>query len=57
MVTLFVVTAFLAPSVLIVSACMLSSRLSQEEEFVEYYETSNSNRNRDMDLVSAHSRS
>ena len=54
MVTLFVVTAFLAPSVLIVSACMLSSRLSQEEEFVERYETNNS---RNIDLVSAPSRS
>jgi hypothetical protein len=40
--------------VLIVSACMLSSRLSQEEEFVEHYETSSS---RDIKLVSAHSRS
>jgi hypothetical protein len=32
MITLIVVTAFLAPSVLVVSACMLSSRLTQAEE-------------------------
>ncbi len=39
MVTLLIVTALLAPSVLVVSACMLSSRISQREELVEYYET------------------
>ncbi|MFO7538770.1 MAG: hypothetical protein R6X32_12040 [Chloroflexota bacterium] len=39
MITLIVFTAFVAPSVLVVSACMRSSRLSQaEERSLEYYD-------------------
>jgi hypothetical protein len=54
MITLIVVTALLTPSVLIVSACMLSSRLSQEEGVVEHYEASKASQS--MGLVSVSSR-
>lgn len=39
MFTLIVVTILLAPSALVVSACMLSSRLSAAEGLVEQYNT------------------
>jgi hypothetical protein len=54
MITLIVVTAFLAPSILIVSACMLSSRVSQAEEVpVACYETNQAA----VGLTSVHSHS
>jgi hypothetical protein len=55
MLTFIIVTAFLAPSVLIVSACMLSSRLSQEEEFVEHYDNYNSEQPAELISASSHS--
>jgi hypothetical protein len=55
MITFLVITAFLAPSVLVVSACMLSSRLSQAEEApAETYDTS---KQTSLGLTSAHSHS
>ena len=38
MITVLIITALFIPSVLVVAICMLSSRLSREERFVEEYQ-------------------
>jgi hypothetical protein len=55
MLTFIIVTAFLAPSVLIVSACMLSSRLSQEEAFVKSYDSYQDEHSAELISASSHS--
>ena len=55
MTTLLIILAFLTPSILVVAACMLSSRLSKDEAFVEHFDTTD--QTQDMPLSSIASRS